>query len=68
MSYYCAVDLHGNNGLYGIVNETGQRIFKKRLPNSLSVVLMALESYLMVVFQTTHLINLQSSFLLLKKV
>jgi len=28
MGLYCAVDLHGNNGFYGIVDETGKRVFK----------------------------------------
>ncbi len=45
MSLYCAVDLHGDNGFYGIVDETGRRVFKQRLPNSLPAVLAALEPY-----------------------
>ncbi len=45
MELHCAVDLHGNNGYYGIVNETGKRIFKKRIPNSLPAILTALEPY-----------------------
>ena len=45
MTLHCAVDLHGNNGFYGIVDETGKRVFKKRIANSLPDVLAALEPY-----------------------
>jgi transposase len=45
MEYHCAVDLHGNNGFYAVVDETGKRVFKKRLPNRLPTVLAALEPY-----------------------
>jgi transposase len=42
MELHCGVDLHGDNGYYGIVDETGKRIFKKRLPNRLDEVLETL--------------------------
>lgn len=45
MGLHCAVDLHGNNGFYGVVDESGKRIFKKRLPNSLPEVVSALAPY-----------------------
>lgn len=45
MELHCAVDLHGNNGYYGIVDETGKRVFKQRIVNSLPSVLTALEPY-----------------------
>jgi transposase len=45
MGMYCAVDLHGNNGFYGIVDEGGKRVFSKRLPNCLDTVLKTLEPY-----------------------
>lgn len=45
MGLHCAVDLHGDNGYYGIVNEAGKRLFSKRLPNSLEVVLETLEPF-----------------------
>jgi transposase len=45
MGLHCAVDLHGNNGYYGIVDESGKRLFNKRLPNSLPAVLTALEPF-----------------------
>lgn len=43
MGLHCGVDLHGDNGYYAIVDDTGRRVFKKRLPNSLAEVLAALE-------------------------
>ncbi len=45
MGLHCAVDLHGNNGFYGIVDETGKQIFKRRISNSLPDVLAALDPY-----------------------
>jgi len=45
MELYCGVDLHGDNGMYGIMDERGKRVFKKRLPNDLGVVLQALEPF-----------------------
>lgn len=42
---HCGVDLHGNNGYYGVVNESGERLMSKRLPNSLQTVLSELEPY-----------------------
>ena len=45
MELYCGVDLHGNNGMYGIMDKAGKRVFKKRLPNDLGVVLKELEPF-----------------------
>ncbi|MFA5824303.1 MAG: IS110 family transposase [Thermodesulfovibrionales bacterium] len=45
MNLYCGVDLHGDNGYYGIVDEDNRRIFRKRLPNKLDTVLRELEPY-----------------------
>ncbi len=45
MGLHCAVDLHGNNGFYGVVDEMGNRLLSKRLPNSLDTVLRVLEPY-----------------------
>lgn len=42
---YCAIDLHSNNGFYGIVEKSGKRIFGKRIPNRLGEILNALEPY-----------------------
>ncbi len=45
MGLHCAVDLHGDNGFYGIVDELGNRLLSKRLPNSLDMVLTVLAPY-----------------------
>lgn len=45
MGLHCAIDLHGDNGYYGIMNETGKRVYEKRLPNKLPVILEALEPF-----------------------
>lgn len=42
MALYAGVDLHSNNGYYGIVDQDGRRVFQKRLPNDLPTVLGAL--------------------------
>jgi transposase len=42
---YAGCDLHGNNNLVGIVDEQGNRVFKKRLPNEAEVILGALKPY-----------------------
>jgi transposase len=42
---YAGNDLHGNNNLIGIVDEQGNRIFKKRLPNDPQTVLEALHPF-----------------------
>ena len=45
MGLHCAVDLHGDNGYYGIVDATGKRLLSKRLPNELPTVLSVLEPF-----------------------
>ena len=42
---YAAVDLHGDNGFYCVINQKDQRVFQQRLPNDLKTVLAALEPY-----------------------
>jgi transposase len=42
---YAAVDLHGDNGFYCVINGEDQRVFQQRLPNDLKTVLAALEPY-----------------------
>ena len=41
----CAVDLHGDNGLYCLINQRDERVFQQRLPNDLKTVLKALEPF-----------------------
>jgi len=42
---YAAVDLHGNNGFYCVIDEKDQAVFNKRLPNDLKTVTDALEPF-----------------------
>lgn len=42
---YCGIDLHSNNGYFGIVEKSGSRIYSKRLKNNLTEILMALSPY-----------------------
>lgn len=45
MTLYAGIDLHSNNGYYGIVDEKGKRVFKKRLANDMALVLRTLERF-----------------------
>ena len=45
MGLHCAVDLHGDNGYYGIVDATGKRLLSKRVANSLPAMLSVLEPF-----------------------
>jgi transposase len=42
---YCGIDLHSNNGYFGIVESSGNRIYSRRHKNSLVEILMALSPY-----------------------
>ena len=41
----CAMDLHSNNAYTGIINLNGKRLFDKRLPNDLNIILPALAPF-----------------------
>jgi len=45
MELIAGIDLHSNNGYYGIINEEGERVFRKRLPNHLPTILSALRPF-----------------------
>ena len=45
MAAYAGIDLHSTNNYLGIINDQDQRLFKKRLPNNLDVILSALEPF-----------------------
>jgi len=45
MKAYAGIDLHSTNNYIGIINDKDQRLFKKRLPNNLDVILSALEPF-----------------------
>jgi transposase len=42
---YAGSDLHGNSNLIGVIDGEGKRVFKKKLPNDLSLVLEALRPF-----------------------
>ena len=43
MEAYAGIDLHSSNSYIGIIDEQDRRHFSKRLPNSLTQILVALE-------------------------
>jgi transposase len=45
MELYCGIDLHSKNGYYGIVQKDGKRMYDRRLPNDLPVILQSLEPF-----------------------
>ena len=45
MKAYAGIDLHSNNNYVGIINEKDERLFKKRLPNDLGVILQSLQPF-----------------------
>jgi len=45
MSFFCGLDLHSINTLIGVLNHQMKRVFMKRTPNKLSVILRHLEPY-----------------------
>lgn len=45
MGFYTAFDLHSSNSRLGVIDETGKRLAKKKLPNEPQVVLDALKPY-----------------------
>jgi len=45
MRLYRGINLGANNGAYVITDENHHKLFSKRLPNSLSIALDALESF-----------------------
>ena len=45
MKLYTGIDLHSTNSYVGILDETGKRVFKKKLPNDPGVILNALAQF-----------------------
>jgi transposase len=43
MQVYAGIDLHANNNYVGILDESGKRLFKKKLPNDSEMILGALD-------------------------
>jgi len=42
---YCGVDLHSNNAMYVVTDQTDKVVFKKRIPNQLPVIVSALKPF-----------------------
>ena len=42
---YCGMDLHSSNTYIGILNQDKQRIFKKRVPNDLNLIVQTMEPF-----------------------
>ena len=45
MKIYTGFDLHSNNSYVGVIDESGRRAFKKKLPNDSWVILESLASF-----------------------
>jgi transposase len=45
MQLYLGIDLHSSNSYLGIIDETGKRVFKRKLPNDPEMILAALAPY-----------------------
>ncbi len=45
MRHYCGIDLHSNNHVVVIIDESDKRVYEKRLSNDLNLTLKALEPY-----------------------
>ena len=45
MSYFVGIDLHSDNSYVGVIDKKDSRIFGKKLPNDLDVILKALEPF-----------------------
>ena len=45
MTLYCGIDLHSNNSVISLIDETDQLISEKRLDNNLEVIAHHLQPY-----------------------
>jgi transposase len=45
MRLYLGIDLHSSNSYLGIIDETGKRVFKRKLPNDPEMILATLSPY-----------------------
>jgi transposase len=45
MKLYTGLDLHSSNSYLGIIDETGKRVYKQKLPNDREHILAALNPY-----------------------
>ena len=42
---YCGIDLHSNNAMYVVIDQTDKVVFKKRIPNQLPAIVSALKPF-----------------------
>lgn len=45
MKIYVGIDLHSNNSFVALIDEENKAVYKKRLPNELTILLEALKPY-----------------------
>ena len=45
MKLYLGIDLHSSTSYLGIIDETGKRVYKRKLPNDPEMILAALAPY-----------------------
>jgi hypothetical protein len=45
MTLYCGIDLHANNCVVAVLDESDETIYEKRLPNDLSTIITVLQPY-----------------------
>jgi len=45
MEAYAGIDLHSSNSYIGVIDEQDERLYAKRLPNSMNQILVALEPF-----------------------
>ena len=45
MTLYCGIDLHANNSVVAVLDESDQTVYEKRLPNDLATIIHVLCIY-----------------------
>jgi len=45
MGLYCGIDLHSNNHVLTVIDDSDRRVYERRLPNDLAITKAALEPY-----------------------
>ncbi len=45
MQLYAGIDLHANNNFVAVIDESGKRVFKKKIPNEAEIILSILGSF-----------------------
>ena len=45
MQLYAGIDLHASNNFVAVIDESGKRVFKKKIPNEAEIILSILGSF-----------------------